>query len=66
MAPLRAHNRADGAAGHLKVAETKAVRSGFMIHELSEWAFAASRLKNTLMIQADAHAFTGKETETKD
>jgi hypothetical protein len=43
----------------LKVVETTAVRNGFIINHLTEWAFVGGRLKNTLMIEADVSAFCG-------
>ena len=60
LAPLVAHNRSDGAAGHLKVVETTAIKNGCVINCLTEWAYVAERLKNTLMIEADVQHFKGR------
>ena len=59
LAPLKAHNRADGAAGHLKKVERTLVSGGFIISEISQLAFAAWSLTNATMIEVDFESFQG-------
>ena len=59
LAPLKAHNRADGAAGHLKTAERMLVHDGYIRREIPEWAFAAKSLTKATMIHVDYQDFEG-------
>jgi len=57
LAPNRAHNRCDAAAGHIKVALNKYIRNFYILSDVTHLAFACSKLVNTLMIEAKFSKF---------
>jgi hypothetical protein len=57
LAPNRAHNYCDAAAAHLKLAFKKYIQSFYMLSICSHLAFAAGKLMNTYLIEADYSSF---------
>lgn len=61
LAPNRAHNRCDAAAAHIKGQIDQHIQNYYNLSEVSHLAFACSKLKNMVLVEADFEEFPDVE-----
>lgn len=53
LAPNKAHNRADAAAAHLKVATTKLIDNFYLLSSINHLAFSNCKVANSIIVEAE-------------